>query len=51
MDTYSFPNLSVWSAVELEDLENLIDFAIPTKQGSLLDQLGKYTANRPDVDS
>ena len=51
MNTYSFPNLSVWGAVELEDLENLIDFAVPTKQRSLLGQLGEYTANRPDVDS
>ena len=51
MDTYSFPNLSVWGAVELEDLENLVDFAVPAKQGSLLDQLGEYAANCPDVDS
>ena len=37
--------------MELEDLEDLVDFAVPTEKRSLFDELGKDTANSPDINS
>ena len=37
--------------MELEDLEDLVDFAISTKQCFFLDQLSKDTTDRPNVNS
>ena len=38
-------------AVELEYLEDLIDFAVSAEEGFLLSQLGKDAADGPDVNS
>ena len=40
-----------WGSVELEDLEDLVDFGVSHEQGTLLDHLGKDAACTPHIHS
>ena len=47
----SWPGLFSWRAVELEDLENLIDLRIAHEEWSLLNELSEDAADGPHVDA
>lgn len=43
------PIAASWSAMELEDLENLVDFGVTVKHGLLFDQFSENASNCPNI--